>query len=180
MRNIIAPIAALVLSACALAHAAPPTPVAFPAGAVYRWQERVVPFTYDHAGAPAWMTPEMVEMALRDAARQWSAACGVRLVYAGRSSKTANSVRWAPNFEEPGVLGVADVGVVRGSTRIVDFMVSLNAAMINSIVRLNSTVLHEFGHVVGLKHSPNPEAVMYAMEQGQTSLTPEDALRCRR
>ncbi len=83
MRKVVAPLVALVMSSCGtLAPAAD-----------YQWQAPVVHFTYNHTGAPADVSADTVEAALQDAARKCSAACGVRLEYAGQADEAKNTVR---------------------------------------------------------------------------------------
>lgn len=172
MRKMLAPLAALALSACGtLAPAAP---------AAYQWDEPAVRFTYSHAGAPHGMRVERVEAALIDAARQWSQACGVRIEYAGQAEDSTNTVRWVQGFTDARVMGTASIAVVDGSTRIAYFTMALNAAKLTDSVKLHSTVLHEFGHVMGIDHSENAGAVMYRAARGRTELADEDINRCRR
>ena len=84
-------------------------------------------------------------------------------------------IAWTDPAEYKGMAGYAGLGgpdTVSGSSpghrRYVSGVVLLNRAHLSQVVtwddgaaRLDAVVLHEFGHLVGLDHVPDPGQLMY-------------------
>jgi hypothetical protein len=166
-------IATLLVTGCATTYVEPVKPAEF------RWDQPVVEVWYNPHGAPQGLDTAKVEAIIADVAGQWSKACDITIKYMGQSDRVPGAIRWVPGYAEANTLGEGTI--TARDTSIIEFEVTLNAAKVTDHAKVHSTVLHEFGHVMGIQeHSHNERAVMYYAARGVRTLTKEDAARCKR
>jgi hypothetical protein len=129
-----------------------------------RWSEALYRWHYHRAAEPAWLDPGLGLHLFQSAAALW-AACGVRIEYAGVTELAAgradgaNTAGWAPL--QAGLRGLTTLR--RKGAALLEADITINAA--NAQLRaspalLRKVVLHEFGHALGLVHSPDCTDVM--------------------
>lgn len=134
-----------------------------------------IQYKYDSTGAPSWIKKSHMEDILKEASDVWEKACGIKFTNIGtmRSdyvnvdeySRTHNKgfglVRWSEMAEDK--LGQAHLGSENGPVK--NFVMDLNSTNFDESSEhrdyLFSTVVHEFGHVLGLPHSRIQDSVMY-------------------
>jgi hypothetical protein len=124
---------------------------------------------YNHAGAPPLVSSARIIQAGEEAARAW-APCGVIITYLAPTTEAPgvqdgmNVVGWgrglynAIPFGDPG--GVTLPWVEDG--RAVEVDIVLVPQTVRTAVELRTVLMHEFGHAVGLAHSPKPGSLMSA------------------
>lgn len=137
------------------------------------WSPKVVHWRYNDTGRNSSIggasSAAEVLLSIQAAQAKWSAVCNVQFVYDGTSTfaPTPNSmftghdgisvVGWAPQTApQTGVTGVYAVGV-SAPYPIVESDMLLNNAY-NPDLAL--TLVHEFGHMIGINHSDVSGAVM--------------------
>ncbi len=135
------------------------------------WAAKVVHWRYDDANRPPAIVPDASAMVARiqRAMGQWSAQCAIRFVYDGPSSAGAslaqggvrdqqNVITWgALSGNTTGVTWVSASGPNSASFTLDEADMVLNAQF---NPRLDATLLHEIGHLLGLKHSDVEDTVM--------------------
>ena len=154
---------------------------------------RPMHWRYNNTDAPGDLgaVPEATIQQISDAAAAWTAVCGVQIVFDGTT--TSNS---------PGILDQANVigwrvpasGVMaetlfwtelspQGDDVIVDADIMLSPTTITDSQLLASVITHEWGHVIGLGHSPASDTLMSGPPDsaytGGMTLTPDDVQGCR-
>ncbi|HEY7758499.1 MAG TPA: matrixin family metalloprotease [Burkholderiales bacterium] len=124
---------------------------------------------YNHAGAPPLVSSARIIEAGEEAARAW-APCGVTITYLASTTAApgvrdgVNVVGWgrglynAVPFGDPG--GVTLPWVENGQAVEVDIV--LVPQTVRTTVELRTVLMHEFGHAVGVGHSPKPGSLMSA------------------
>lgn len=158
---------AALLGAAAFATAASRAsePAAEPAGSLMRWSEGTYRWHYSRAQQPEWLDPGVGLHLFRSAAEAWS-GCGLRIEFAGETDLRAGSidgqnvVGWSASLQR-GLRGITIRR--RAGAGLAEADVVINAA--NAEFRaspdlLRKVVLHEFGHALGLVHSPDCGDVM--------------------
>ena len=138
-------------------RAAPGTVAAWPGG-VFRWW-------YNPDLHPVWLSADQAAAMVRDAATKWE-ACGVRMEYQGVTALRPgimdgeNVVGWTTDL--PGGTRGLTQGRARGR-RLVERDVAFASSRLEfrRFPRLLEKVLvHEFGHAIGMTHSPACNDVM--------------------
>lgn len=163
--------ALLALLACALTVFPPPGAAADADGqfglAPLRGGE--LRWYYNHAGAPPLVSSARIVEAGEEAARAW-APCGVSITYLASTTAAPgvrdgmNVIGWgrglfnAVPFGDPG--GMTLPWVEDGLAVEVDIV--LVPQTVRTAVELRTVLMHEFGHAVGLAHSPKPGSLMSA------------------
>jgi hypothetical protein len=124
---------------------------------------------YNHAGAPPLVSAARIIEAGNEAARAW-APCGVTITYLAPTGTAPGArdgmsvVGWARDlynalpFADPG--GVALPWTEKGQAVEVDIV--LVPQTVRTAVEVRTVLMHEFGHAVGLAHSPQPGSLMSA------------------
>ena len=157
-----------------------------------RWPMNTYEWHYNPRNKPDWISDEAALALVKEAAAAWE-ACGVTLHYAGISDRLPGLV------DGESVVGWRDDGksysawttwAAHADGRAIEADVSLYANVFDTYRRqgmdarleLHKSVVHEFGHVLGLSHSDRPEDAMSV----RTRTRPEwkqpsdnDIARCR-
>jgi hypothetical protein len=147
---------------------------------------------YNSSGAPAALGLDDAEMLQKfvDAAAKWSDVCGVRIVYDGPSPVSPFS------FDGVNVIGWGTPGgglqaetsawsntMPNGDQVLVESDIMLDPAVVTTPQILASLLTHEWGHAIGLGHSPVDFALMSGPPDSAysnlTDLTPDDVQGCR-
>jgi len=129
---------------------------------------------------------DQLETLTAQAVAQWEDAVGKEVWSLSSTSSGGlsggNSIRWSNNFaQETGYNPSTTLAVTiryRTGTFFTRYEIILNGE--NTALRMNSnnmlfqTILHELGHVIGLDHSSDTSAVMYASLQGINNLSHDD------
>jgi len=156
-------------------------------------------WSYNHANAPAALTgnPSTVVAALQQAVEKWTSICGVRFRYEGPTSTAAsglggpdraNVVGWdSVDQYLPGAAGVTIAFYQpdsAGGGELVDADIVLdNTGRINGGPILDVVAVHEVGHMLGLDHSEQSDAVMSgppdSAYNGRAGLAIDDVRACR-
>ncbi len=164
------------------------------------WANKTVRWRYNDANRPAAASPSSTAMlaSMRAAMDKWSAVCSVSFVYDGETTNGASlatgSTRDAVNAITWDTLasGVAALTYVASSSATAGSPTLEEADMVVSIaqgsVGLDAVLLHEVGHLLGLKHSNIENAVMSGPNSALdpstsysqlTTLTADDIAGCR-
>jgi len=156
------------------------------------WPDGVLRWHYNPGHHPAWIDARRASSMVQDAARKWE-ACGVRMEYVGETQRRpglmdgVNVVGWTADLPR----GVRALTVGRSKPPDLierDIAFDSDRVEFEQTPRLLEKVLvHEFGHAIGLKHSPSCNDVMTLAADCpgiQASLLPvvptaNDLARCR-
>ena len=152
---------------------------------VFRWY-------YNPQGEPAWLAGEGRKR-VEEAIEAW-APCGVRFEFAGETDQS-------PGLRDGRNVIGWDAGLGRGQRAITKNMMNRNGKVVERDVAFNSSraefrrhprllrkvMMHEFGHVLGLTHSPDCRDVMslgadcrgVAPDELPLAPTENDLERCR-
>jgi hypothetical protein len=135
------------------------------AGTVATWPGGVFRWRYNPDPHPAWLSADQAAAMVRDAAKKWE-ACGVRMEYQGETTLRPgimdgeNVVGWAADL--PGGVRGLTQGRARGRRLVErDIGFAPDRLEFKRFPRLLEKVLaHEFGHAIGMTHSPACNDVM--------------------
>ena len=163
-------LAGTVLCLCALPLAADENATARDGSYPLRWpQERYVWF-YNPTGHPPMLDDAWTLAMIREVAARWQ-SCGVRLEYGGQTERVpgaidgVNVVGWRNDGKQ---FSAWTTWAAHRDGLAVEADVTLYANIFEHYWRqgldvqreLRKSVAHEFGHVLGLSHSPHPEDAM--------------------
>lgn len=129
------------------------------------WPDKVYRWYYNPHDHPVWLANELARALVIEAARQWE-ECGVRMEYLGETQNRPgvmdglNVVGWSyaiPPKIRAATLGKAAFGYLIER----DIAFRPDRLEFQRFPRLLKKVIaHEFGHAIGLTHSPNCDDVM--------------------
>jgi len=144
-----------------------------------RWESGLVRWAYNSANAPTLYSDTSSTISIiQSAMAEWEAVSGLHFEYQGSGAHWDGEkrddgvvvVEWSstkialPTLGKAGphwLIGSSDY-LERGYPDYTDGTFYLNPNAVWTDRKLESTVLHELGHLVGLGHSDNPDSVMYA------------------
>lgn len=160
------------------------------------WSGGTVHWRYDDTNRPAALVASAAAAVTRiqSSMNKWAAVCNVHFIYDGTSS--AGPSRAPPTNTSDGVnvigwrdqgfggqTGVTDIGASgpgpSGPFTIVEGDIALNYQFNPD---LDTTILHELGHMLGIEHSDVANVVMsgppLTAYSGQSVLQPDDVAAC--
>jgi hypothetical protein len=172
--------------------ATPPARDAAPAKKVFRKapDSPVLTFCYDARDARGEVGAAQIESAIRAAASLWNAGCNVNHEFlgpcaadAGRADRAVDYRVWWASWDDTlrtreGNRTFREHAVAAASPHI---GIALNRDMEPAVfvARYRRAIVHEFGHIVGIGHSPNLWDIMYSGGQ-QPTPTESDLETCNR
>jgi hypothetical protein len=159
-------------------------------GAIGRWPTNVINWRYNDAGRPSGLVGS--SQAARDlinvAMARWTSQCGVSFNYLGTSSNGPSLTTTPASFDNVNVIGWGPLagnttgvtGIGGTGTQITEGDIVLNNQFNPDLL---STIIHEVGHYLGLRHSDVSGAMMsgppLTSYSGTTSLQSDDIAGCR-
>ena len=132
---------------------------------------------YDAKDARAGVSPSEVESTIQRAFQMWNAGCNVNYEYVGlcpadgaawRAGRLIDYKVWWASWDDSlksGERTYRDHAIAAASPQI---GVALNRDLPVPGHRLQRSIAHEFGHVVGIGHSADPGDLMYSGGKQQT------------
>ena len=166
-------------------------------GSTLAYWPQPVHWRYNHADARGQLgeNREATIQQIINASATWMAVCGVQIVYDGVTSSSpgmltgghadlANVIGWrAP---ASGVMAETQFWIdsdAQSDDIVVDADILLNPTTVTTPQLLASVITHEWGHVIGLGHSPAAATLMSGPPDsgytGFAQLTPDDVQGCR-
>lgn len=166
------------------------------------WANGTFAWHYNPSGQPAHLTADQVVEEIQNSARKWENVCNLRFSYLGTTTADPNPdatyrtvdrvpvVGWAPLAgNRSRFLMYTSSWYVYGSdgAEMIDADVIINttadpAYASLSLSELGALFTHEFGHVLGVAHSDDPNSVMYSDPYNsfhfQSTLRADDAAAC--
>lgn len=135
-----------------------------------RWPNKTYAWRYNPQHKPDWLSEDEALSVVREAATGWE-ACGVSLPYAGLTDKPPgaidgeNVVGWREDGKN---FSAWTTWAAHRDGRAIEADVTLYANVfdlyrrqgIDARLELHKSLVHEFGHIVGLSHSDRPEDAM--------------------
>ena len=135
-----------------------------------RWPQKTYVWYYNPAHRPVWLSDEEALALVKDAAAGWE-PCGVKLRYGGLTDREPgaidgiNVVGWREDGKH---YSAWTTWAAHRDGRAIEADVSLYTNIfdlyrrqgIDAKLEIHKTLVHEFGHVIGLNHSDRPADAM--------------------
>ena len=164
-------------------------------GAPARWPG-AMHWSYNHANAPAQLSgaKDAVIQQLITQSSKWSAACGIQFVYDGETAAVPKTLAGGPDGISVVGWQKPDMGVSgatyswwqsngSGAMTLVDSDMMIDPNYVTTTAQLTTTVVHEWGHAIGLAHSNVERTLMSGPPDSSytnyTDLSPDDVHGCR-
>ena len=163
-------------------------------GAPAKWPGPLL-WNYNHVGAPVQFSDakEAVIQQIVAQSAKWAAVCGVQIAYGGETEAVPQTLAGGPDgisvvgWQEPdiGISGADYVWYQYGSNgqTLVESDMMLDPRYVTTLDQMTRTVVHEWGHAIGLGHSNVEGALMSgppdSMYTDGTALTADDIHGCR-
>jgi hypothetical protein len=157
-----------LLVACVLGLSSLASAYTFIANPPVKWPDSVLRWSYNHAGAPAVFSEQTVIDTINGALAKWSAVCGIRFEYAGRTdampaysgSGRSCDGRSVVAWEVLPTWAGANGTCWNGSNELIESDVALDPSDLTTLGKLSMIAAHEFGHGIGLHHTSASTALM--------------------
>jgi len=129
------------------------------------WPDRTFRWYYNPQHAPSWLSLESARLMVQNSAKVWE-ICGVKMIYLGDSDArpgnmdNINVVGWS--LQMPKQLRGLTIGKAQDGRLLErDVMIRPDRKEFNDSPRLlQKVIMHEFGHAIGITHSPRCDDVM--------------------
>jgi hypothetical protein len=164
-------------------------------GAPARWPG-AMHWSYNHANAPAQLSgakDAVIQQSITQSSK-WSAACGIQFVYDGETAAVPKTLAGGPDGISVVGWQKPDMGVSgatyswwqsnnSGAMTLVDSDMMIDPNYVTTTAQLTTTVVHEWGHAIGLAHSNVERTLMSGPPDSSytnyTDLSPDDVHGCR-
>jgi hypothetical protein len=158
----------------------------------YHWEDRRYVWRYNPEGEPPWLESAAALDLVQQAARSWE-SCGIHMEYAGLTALSpgvkdgSNVVGWKKDGKD---YSAWTYWVARKDGQAIEADIILYRNIfdryreqgMDALLELRKSLIHEFGHALGMSHSPQAAdamSVRFRTRAGWQLPSDNDLARCR-